>query len=82
MVGSSHAFIHDTFAKIDEFYVAEAHQKQGYGSALMSDMVRRLTQVGITDVYLVTDLEDTAQALYRKMGYQFAGSFKQYQKIY
>ncbi|MBW4258522.1 GNAT family N-acetyltransferase [Methanobacterium sp. YSL] len=82
VIGHLNAFTHDTFAKIDEFFVLESHQKQGYGSALMSDMVRRLTQMGITDVYLVTDLEDTAQELYRKMGYQFAGSFKQYQKIY
>lgn len=82
VIGHLNGFLAGKLAKIDDFYVKETYQKQGYGSALMLDMVRRLSEKGVTDVYLVTDLAGTAQHLYRKMGFTQVGSFKQYQKIY
>ena len=80
IVGNLNAFIDGKYAKIDEFYVKEQFQRQGIGSALMSYMINLLKSKGITDVYLVTNMRDTAKELYKRMGYIQKGSYVQYKK--
>lgn len=81
-IGHLNAHIQGIRAKIDEFYVIDAYQKQGYGTALMSFMLNHLSLKGVEEVYLVTDLADTAQALYVKYGFKMVGTFKEYQKFF
>lgn len=82
VVGNLNAFIDGKYAKIDEFYVKEKFQRQGIGSALMSYMINLLKNKGVTDVYLVTNLSDTAKNLYKRMGYIQKGSYVQYKKMF
>lgn len=82
VVGNLNAFIDGKYAKIDEFYVKEKFQRQGIGSALMSYMINLLKNKGVTDVYLVTNLSDTAKDLYKRMGYIQKGSYVQYKKMF
>jgi ribosomal protein S18 acetylase RimI-like enzyme len=81
-IGHLNAHIQGTRAKIDEFYVIDQYQKQGYGSAMMSFMLKHLENKGVDEVYLVTDLADTAQSLYVKYGFKLMGTFKEYQKSF
>ena len=43
-------------------------------------MINLLKSKGITDVYLVTNMRDTAKELYKRMGYIQKGSYVQYKK--
>ncbi|PKK93544.1 MAG: hypothetical protein CVV61_04160, partial [Tenericutes bacterium HGW-Tenericutes-6] len=79
-IGHLNVHIQNDRAKIDEFYVKEDYQKQGYGTALMSFMIETLKRKKIEEVYLVTDLADTAKELYVKYGFKLTGTFKEYQK--
>jgi len=82
IIGHINAYIQGSVAKIDEYYVKEDYQKQGFGTALMSNMIDKLKKQSVKEVYLVTDLEDTAKDLYVRMGYKHVGTFKQYQKMF
>ncbi|MFU8786030.1 MAG: GNAT family N-acetyltransferase [Candidatus Izemoplasmataceae bacterium] len=80
IIGHINAFMDGSYAKIDEFYVLDAYQKQGYGTALMSKMIEHLREKQITEVYLVTNLADTAQKLYERYGFNLVGTYVQHQK--
>lgn len=82
VIGHFNAFIDGNIAKVDEFYVQETYQKQGFGTSLMAYMLNELKSRGIEAIYLVTNLEDTAKDLYVKYGFKQVGQFKQYQKIF
>lgn len=82
IIGHINAFIEGSHAKIDEFYVAKSYQKKGYGTALMAKMIEILKEKQMTDVYLVTNLEDTAQTLYERYGFTLTGHYLQYQKMF
>ena len=82
VIGHINTFIDGNTAKIDEFYVIEDYQKKGFGSALMFQIIDLLKTNKVENVYLVTDLEDTAKQLYERYGFKLVGTYKQYQKMF
>ena len=80
MIGHVNATVCGAVAKIDEFQIKKSHQRKGYGSALMSAMVQTLKERNIRDVYLVTDMDDTAKDLYVRYGFTHLHSYRQYFK--
>jgi [ribosomal protein S18]-alanine N-acetyltransferase len=54
--------------------VAAAHQRQGYGSALLSDLMRLARELGARTLFLeVRPSNLGAQALYRRFGFRRIG---------
>jgi spore maturation protein CgeE len=82
IVGMLNACIRGNLAKIDDFVIKEDFQKQGFGSALMFDMIELLKKRGIEYVYLVTDDEDTPKVMYEKWGFQLISTYLVIRKMY
>gem|GEM_PF-208435 len=68
-IGVCDLFIHKNTAKIEDFQVSERHQRKGYGSAILKNMIDTATKAGATTIYLVTDEDDTAKEMYTKLGF-------------
>ena len=49
--------------------MSERHQRKGYGSAILKNMIDTATKAGATTIYLVTDEDDTAKEMYTKLGF-------------
>ena len=56
-------------------HVDETHQGRGYGTQLMERWERDMRSEGIGMVMLSTQVDDSAQAFYRRLGYKDAGGF-------
>ena len=69
VVGMCDLFLHEGVAKIEDFDVAPAYQRRGFGSAMLAQLVRRAEDRGAHTVYLITDDADTAQEMYKKSGF-------------
>ena len=82
IIGHLNAFVSHEMAKIDEFYVKNEYQRRGYGTAMMDYMIKLLKKREVKEVYLVTDLGDTAKDLYVKYGFILKGQFEQYKKSF
>lgn len=63
----SNWFFEEKAGFIREFWVAEAHRKQGHGSALLEMAEKRFLEQGIRQTILTTD---TAPVFYEKHGYR------------
>lgn len=75
LVASCDAFTNNGTAKIEDFYVLPKFQKMGFGTTLLKNAVRRVTNEGIEIIYLDTDEEDTAKDMYRKLGFSKVGEY-------
>lgn len=80
IVGALRLFIHPqtNSVEIDNFYVVDAFQKQGVGTALQSFIVEQFPN---SKIRLVADVNDTPQEMYQKQGYQIIGNMYYTQKI-
>ena len=58
-----------TYAKIEDFDVSPRHQRQGFGRAMLAELIRRARRLGAETIYLVTDDADTAKEMYKKSGF-------------
>lgn len=76
VIGTLNYCINNDMAKLDDFVVAEDFQKKGYGSKLMHDVIEYLKTLGINEVYLVTNLSDTAKDLYQKVGFKYVSKYQ------
>jgi GNAT superfamily N-acetyltransferase len=56
-------------------YVAQPHQGRGYGKALMRHWEEEMQNLGFGMVMTSTQVDESAQYFYRKLGYQDAGGF-------
>lgn len=56
-------------------HVDEAYQGRGYGTQLMERWEQDMRSEGIGMVMLSTQVDDSAQAFYRRLGYKDAGGF-------
>ena len=54
---------------VKDFFVPLALQGNGYGSALMGELERRLTDMGIEKIYLFTAKGDRTEGFYQKRGF-------------
>ena len=68
-VGTCDLFLCGDVAKVEDFDVAPALQRRGFGAALLSQMVRRAQARGARTISLITDDADTAQEMYKKSGF-------------
>lgn len=62
-------FLCGTYAKIEDFDVSPRHQRQGFGRAMLAELIRRARRLGAETIYLVTDDADTAKEMYKKSGF-------------
>lgn len=74
-VGKADLFIHDGVAMLEDFDVIPSRQRQGYGTALLRNMVDDAVTRGANLAFLQTDLGDTAQDMYRKLGFAYTGEY-------
>ena len=70
LVGSITVHINNRGIELDDFYVLDAFQRQGIGSALLSAIVADFPN---THMMLVTDAADTAKEMYEKLGFMNNG---------
>lgn len=78
MIGHINGTIFNDYAKIDELYVLEDYQRQGYGISLFLSLINILKNKGVEYIYLVTNLDDSAKDLYIKYGFRLLEGFYQY----
>lgn len=73
IIGSCELFMNNGVAKIENFIVLPAFQRKGYGTTIL----KALIDIAISEVskiiYLVTDEEDTAKEMYKKLGFSKTG---------
>lgn len=72
-VGNCELFVHGGIAKIEDFDVLEAFQRKGYGTTLIQTLIETAWRRGCKTAYLLTESDNTAQYLYRKLGFTDAG---------
>lgn len=72
-VGFICSFIYLDSAKLEDFVILDEYQKKGYGSTLFSFVIEELKSMGIHDIYLTADLDDTPKVMYEKMGFTEVG---------
>ena len=68
-VGSCDLFINKKVGKIDDFSVSPTKQRQGYGTAILKFIIETALSSGASNIYLVTDEDDTAKEMYQKNGF-------------
>jgi spore maturation protein CgeE len=68
-VGHCDLFINGNVAKIEDFDVAPDKQRQGYGTAILKEMIRFALEDRADTIYLITDHSDTAKDMYEKLGF-------------
>ena len=69
VVGTCDLFIHENIAKIEDFSVSKAKQRQGYGTAILKSIMEIAINSGASMIYLLTHEEDTAKEMYLKCGF-------------
>lgn len=67
--GKADLFCHDGVAMIEDFDVVPSQRRKGIGTAVIRELVKAAAAHGARDAMLVTDLGDTAQDVYRKLGF-------------
>lgn len=72
-VGNVDLYFYDGVAKIEDFAVIPKAQRMGYGTAILKHVIEIVRIRGIHRIYLVTDEEDTAKEMYRKLGFEKIG---------
>ena len=72
-VGVCDLFLDKDVAKIEDFLVSQAFQRQGYGTAILKSIIEIALNSGASTIYLVTDEEDTAKEMYLKCGFRKIG---------
>lgn len=72
IVGMCDLYICQNHAKIEDFDIAPAHQRQGFGTSMLFQLTHCAHSAGAGNVYLVTDQGDTAKNMYKKSGFSLA----------
>lgn len=69
LVGMCDLFMCDGVAKLEDFDIAAPFQRQGFGRAMLAQLVARAQAAGAHTIYLVTDDAETAKEMYKKSGF-------------
>ena len=80
VVGYLHTYIYKNYAKIEDFFVLDDYQRNGYGSSLFNKAIEDLKMSGCTDVILDCDMDDTPLEMYKKMGFNIISKYYMYFK--
>ncbi|WFA08780.1 GNAT family N-acetyltransferase [Tissierella sp. Yu-01] len=73
IIGNCDLFIHKGVAKIEDFAVIPIHQRKGYGTTILKELISFAIKKNSHTVYLVTDEDDTAKEMYQKIGFNKIG---------
>lgn len=73
-VGNCELMTNDNTAKIEDFDIIEMHQRKGYGSHVLRNLLKICNDQGIDNAYLITDHDDTAKEMYLKCGFELVGN--------
>ncbi|WP_028829070.1 GNAT family N-acetyltransferase [Proteocatella sphenisci] len=71
--GKCELFIHNDYAKIEDFDVLSKYQRQGIGTTMLKSMIEDALKQGIKNIYLIADKDDTPQNMYTKLGFEIIG---------
>ena len=80
VVGYLHTYIYKNYAKIEDFFVLDDYQRNGYGSSLFNKAIEDLKMSGCTDVILDCDMDDTPLEMYKRMGFNIISKYYMYFK--
>ena len=69
-------------AKLENFSILEEYRKKGYGSCLFNHVLNELKTLGIKDIYLTADYEDTPKVMYERMGFTMVGRSYQVREVF
>lgn len=69
VIGSCDLFIHNKIAKIEDFAIIPYYQRMGYGTSILNHLIDIAINKDCHTIYLVTDEEDTAKEMYKKIGF-------------
>ncbi|MHB1153864.1 MAG: GNAT family N-acetyltransferase [Eubacteriales bacterium] len=69
VIGNCDLFIHNGTAKIEDFAVIHQYQRKGYGTTILKTLIDKAMNKKCDIIYLVTDEEDTAKEMYKKLGF-------------
>ncbi len=81
-VGFIEVFQYKDAAKLENFSILEEYQKKGYGSCLFNHVLNELKRMGIKDIYLTADYEDTPKVMYERMGFTMVGRSYQVREVF
>ncbi|MCL2854996.1 MAG: GNAT family N-acetyltransferase [Defluviitaleaceae bacterium] len=69
VIGKCDLLIHNHTAKIEDFVVDKKHQRKGFGTAILKNIIDIAVKAGATTIYLATDEDDTPKQMYQKLGF-------------
>ena len=69
-VGKADLLVHEGVAMIEDFDVHPSVQRQGFGTAILRELVKQALHQGAKTVFMVTDADDTAKDMYTKLGFK------------
>ncbi len=72
-IGNCELFIHDAIAKLEDFDILEAYQRQGFGTRFLKYLLEETEKNNVHQLYLVTDNADTAKDMYKKNHFETVG---------
>jgi len=72
-VGKCEVSLHDEILRPESFSVVAGFQRKGIGTALLNKIVEDGKDRGCKELFVVTDPNDTAKEMYRKLGFQTVG---------
>lgn len=67
--GQKEQFYDGIHFQIQEFCVKVNEQKLGYGKALLKALKNELTEIGVTNIYLITSKGDRTEGYYQRRGF-------------
>ena len=73
LIGNCDLFVHKGVAKIEDFAVIPKHQRKGYGTTILKELIKIAIKEGVHTIYLVTDEDDTPKEMYQKIGFNKIG---------
>lgn len=72
-VGKCEVSLHGDIVRPESFAVLPAYQRKGIGTAMLDKIVEDGKTRGCKEMFLVTDPNDTAKEMYRKLGFRTVG---------
>ncbi len=69
VIGNCDLFIFNGIAKIEDFAVIPQYQRKGYGTTILKSLIDTAIQEKCDIIYLVTDEDDIAKEMYKKLGF-------------
>ena len=73
VVGKCELHVKDEHAKIEDFEVLDKYQRRGFGTAILKRVISDAVGLGMKNIYLIADKDDTPREMYVKLGFELIG---------